>query len=78
MKNDAEVKFRQRFRQRVTTPNDIVRLAPEGAKRAIMPLRDLIAAKKTNQLWAILRSSNPNSNGVYWAKCELRKRGYCV
>lgn len=39
---------------------------------------EAFAVLKTAQLWAMLRNHSTNSNVVYWAKCELRKRGYCV
>lgn len=55
-----------------------IRSAPAGAKRAVNPLRDAMAQLKTAQLWAMLRTQAVHSNSVYWAKQELRKRGYCV
>jgi hypothetical protein len=57
---------------------DQIRIAPEGAKRAVIGDRDKAEALKTAQLWARLRTRAIHSNEVYWAKCELRKRGYCV
>lgn len=57
---------------------DPIRKASVGAKRANIPARDAAEALKTAQLWARLRTRAVHSDQVYWAKCELRKRGYCV
>lgn len=57
---------------------DPIRVAPVGAKRADNPARDAAEALKTAQLWARLRTQATYSDEVYWAKAELRKRGYCV
>lgn len=65
---------------------DQIRFAPAGAKRATNEYRDMVEGLKTAQLWAMLRDGplpgrfggNPHCNEVYWAKAELRKRGYCV
>lgn len=51
---------------------------PDGAVPAALTKRDEIATLKTAQLWAKLRTRNIHSNEVYWAKVELRKRGYCI
>lgn len=40
--------------------------------------REQVEALKTAQLWAMLRTRATYSNQVYWAKCELRARGYNV
>lgn len=56
----------------------LIRKAPAGAKRANIPERDAVEKLKTAQLWARLRTKAIHSDEVYWAKIELRKRGYCV
>lgn len=56
----------------------LTRCAPAGAKRANIPNRDAAEKLKTAQLLARLRTTAVHSDEVYWAKVELRKRGYCV
>lgn len=43
--------------------------------------RDVIERLKTAQLLALLKkpfNSQQHHNQAYWAKCELRRRGYSV
>jgi hypothetical protein len=56
----------------------MIRQAPAGAKRANILERDDVEKLKTAQLLARLRTTATLSNEVYWAKSELRKRGYCI
>jgi hypothetical protein len=56
----------------------MIHVVPKDAKRANMPTRDETEKLTTAQLWAKLRTRHATSDVVYWAKVELRKRGYCV
>lgn len=55
-----------------------IRYTPVGAKLADIPARNTVEKLKTAQLWAKLRTRFIHSDEVYWAKVELRKRGYAV